>query len=59
MKKPAVYRCLGDQEAHGNDVRLEGEVEIEGDSSGGVATSKSYIYNSYIGFIQDERCAFK
>ena len=58
-KKYIVYRCLGDQEPD-NDGETEGEGETEeGGVSGGVVTTKEFVFNSYIGFSQDERQSFK
>ena len=54
-----VYRCLGDGEEGANDVKLEGEEEINGTISGGVVTKKTYVYKSYIGFQEDERRTFR
>ena len=57
MRTPPVYRCLGDQEP-GNKVETKGQDEEE-DVSGAVVTTKTFSYNSYVGFEQDETRCFK
>ena len=43
----------------GNDEQIEGEEEEEGEASGAVGTTKNFVQNAFIGFVQDERRSFK